>query len=121
MQDEIPLARESWWSYFERGMHSPRSQVGVPLLLRGEAIGVLHLCRSEVRPFSERDIALLETFADQAVIAIENARLFEKLGQRTTELPQTLEQQTAVSGFLARDRLVAYEPPGRAANDAGDS
>jgi len=106
-QDEIPLARQSWWSYFERGLHSPRTQVGVPLLLRGEAIGVLHLCRSEVRPFSERDIALLETFADQAVIAIENARLFEQVEHRNHDLAEALERQTATAEVL---RVIASSP-----------
>jgi len=84
-----------------------RSQVAMPLLREGEAIGVLGVFRWELRPFTEQQIALLETFADQAVIAIENARLFEELERRTGELTRALEQQTAVGEVL---RVIASSP-----------
>jgi K+-sensing histidine kinase KdpD len=66
----------------------------------GVAIGAIVLRRSEARLFSERQIALLKTFADQAVIAIENVRLFEAEQQRTRELSESLERQTATSEVL---------------------
>jgi signal transduction histidine kinase len=84
-----------------------RSQVSVPLLRRGEPIGVLAAHRQEVRAFSASEIKLLETFADQAVIAIENARLFEELERRNRELNEALEHQTATAEVL---RVIASTP-----------
>jgi GAF domain-containing protein len=77
-----------------------RTILSVPLMREGDAIGAIALRRSEARLFSERQIALLKTFADQAVIAIENVRLFEAEQQRTRELSESLEQQTATSEVL---------------------
>ena len=77
-----------------------RTVLGIPLLREGLPIGVLVLTRSEPRPFTNKQIKLLITFADQAVIAIENVRLFEAEQQRTRELSESLEQQTATSQVL---------------------
>jgi GAF domain-containing protein len=77
-----------------------RTALGVPLLREGTSVGVMVLTRPTVRPFDANHIALVETFADQAAIAIENVRLFEAEQQRTQELTESLEQQTATSNVL---------------------
>ena len=78
-----------------------RSTLAVPLIREGRALGTILVRRTEVRPFEQKDIALLTTFADQAAIAIENVRLFEAEQQRTRELAESLEQQTATSDVLS--------------------
>jgi two-component system NtrC family sensor kinase len=79
---------------------NPRSFLGVPLLREGTPIGALTLTRYEIRPFTQKQIELIATFADQAVIAIENVRLFDEVQERTRELSESLHFQTAASDVL---------------------
>ena len=89
---------ESWTIAHRLGVHS---LLATPLLRDDEAIGSLLIRRQEVRPFSERQIELLKTFADQAVIAIENVRLFDEVQARNRALTESLEQQQAMSEILS--------------------
>jgi signal transduction histidine kinase len=87
--------------------HGHRTVLATPLIRAGEPVGVLLLTRREPSPFSQDHVSLLETFADQAVIAIENARLFEQLQDRTIALTLSLERQTSLAGVL---RVIASSP-----------
>jgi GAF domain-containing protein len=81
--------------------------MATPLLRQGVPIGAIGPARKEVRPFTEREIALFEAFAQQAVIAIENVRLFQEINDRNAELREALEQQTATSEVL---RIISSSP-----------
>jgi GAF domain-containing protein len=77
-----------------------RSHISVPMLKENEVVGSISIYRTEVRPFTDKQIELVTTFADQAAIAIENARLFDEVQAKTRDLTDSLEQQTATSEVL---------------------
>jgi GAF domain-containing protein len=94
-----------------------RTVLATPLLREGLPIGVIAIRRAAMQPFSDKQIALIQTFADQAVIAIENVRLFAELQARNRELSDTLEQQTATSEILQVISSSPTNPPSRPRSD----
>jgi PAS domain S-box-containing protein len=99
--DEYPQGREMALRY------GHRATLAVPLLRDGTAIGAILVRRAEARPFTDKQIEFVTTFADQAVIAIENVRLFDEVQARNRELTEALEQQTATSEIL---RVISSSP-----------
>src|SRR5262249_44868398 len=99
------------YRYTLRDVDPIRTELGVPMFRGDEIVGIIILYKFEVQPFTEKQIKLVETFADQAVIAIENTRLFEAEQQRTHELTESLTQQTAVSEVLEAISRSTFDLP----------
>jgi GAF domain-containing protein len=95
------------YTYPGAGFGEYRTILGVPMMREGVSVGVFAVWRAEVQPFTDKQIGLITTFADQAVIALENVRLFQELEARNRELTEALEQQTATGEIL---RVISRSP-----------
>ena len=100
----------SWSCTRRSGSGGYRSVLAVPMLKQDELVGVFFTYRTEVRAFTAKQIDLVTTFADQAVIAIENARLLNELQAKNADLTEALEQQTATAEIL---RVICSSPTDR--------